>query len=148
MSNSYIIKVARPLCLSGARSKSWINSAVGKRFSPALAIWWARWCCHFVSYSSLIYLKPWVFPLFLLLNFIIVELEGPARIGEQSAAALNNIAAAHWLHDVGVLTHTGSLDFPVSILSVWGDWDWTFLGLTFTINRAGQLTWLCFVFLC
>lgn len=31
VSNSYIIKVARPLCLSGALGKSWINSAAVKR---------------------------------------------------------------------------------------------------------------------
>lgn len=50
--NSYIMKVARPLCLRVARSK---NSAAVKRFSPALAIWGAGWCCHFVSYSTLTY---------------------------------------------------------------------------------------------
>lgn len=131
MSNSYTIKVARPLCLSEARSKSWINSAVVKRFSSALAIWWARWCCHFVSYSALTYLKPRFFPLFLLLNFIIVQLEGSARIGGHSAVALNNIAATRRMHNVGVNAHREPW-FPSQHLLI-GQlmdlffWDWRLL---------------------
>lgn len=133
VSNSYIIKVARPLCLSGALGKSWINSAVVKRFfSPALAIWWARWCCHFVSYSALVYLKPCCFPLFLRLNFIIVQVEGSARRGGQAAVAFTNVAAAHTIHDGGVKAHRslGSSIFSVwadraSSFPFWGDWRWT-----------------------
>lgn len=58
--NSYIMKVARPLCLRVACSWSWINSAAVKRFSPALAVRGARGCCHFVSYCTLTY--QMVFP--------------------------------------------------------------------------------------